>query len=133
MSIATRTTYLAKCDYPDCHMAYDFWASSTEDAVENIIDEEEWLCLFTGDNEPRFFCPLHLRYDEYSPCLRSTVFYDAGNPDMQTSLPALNQYYEDMSTLQPLPRPDCESSILAVLADFGQPHSLIQGLEVMDD
>lgn len=123
MSIATRTTYLAKCDYPDCHMAYEFWESSAEDAVGNIIDEEEWLCLFTGDNKPRFFCPLHLRYDKYSPCLRSTVFYDSDKPDKQTSLPALNQYYEDMSTLQPLPRPDCESSILAVLGTR----------EVMDD
>ena len=123
MSIATRTTYLAKCDYPDCHMAYDFWASSTEDAVEDIIYDEEWLCLFTGDNQPRFFCPLHVRYDAHSPCLRSTVFYDSDSPDKQTSLHALNEYYEDMSTLQPLPKPECESSILAVLGTR----------EVMDD
>ena len=116
MSIATRTTYLAKCDYPDCHMAYDFWASSTEDAVEDIIYDEEWLCLFTGDNQPRFFCPLHVRYDAHSPCLRSTVFYGSGSPDKQTSLHALNEYYEDMGALQPLPKPECESSILAVLA-----------------
>lgn len=123
MSIATRTTYLAKCDYPDCHMAYDFCESSEEGAITGVIDDEEWLCLFTGDNEPRFFCPLHLRYDKYSPCLRATVFYDSDNPDKQTSLPALNQYYEDMGVLQPLPRPDCESSILAVLGTR----------EVMDD
>lgn len=115
MSITTRTTYLAKCDYPDCHMAYDFWASSTEDAVENIIDEEEWLCLFAGDNEPRFFCPLHLRYDSYSPCLRSTVFYDSDSPDTQPTSHALNKYYEDMSTLQPLPKLECEDTILAIL------------------
>lgn len=116
MSIATRTTYLAKCDYPDCHMAYDFWASSTEDAVENIIDEEEWLCLFTGDNEPRFFCPLHLRYVQNSQYDWLTVFYDSDSPDTQTSLPALNQYYEDMSTPQPLPKRECEDTILAILA-----------------
>lgn len=42
MSIATRTTYLAKCDYPDCHMAYDFWGTSEEDATEDIIDDGEW-------------------------------------------------------------------------------------------
>lgn len=117
MSIATRTTYLAKCDYPDCHMAYDYWDTSKEDTIEDIIDDEEWLCLFTGDNQPRFFCPLHMQYDTYWPGIRSTVFYDSDNTDMQTSLPALNKYYEDMGALQPLPRPEYESSILAVLAD----------------
>ena len=115
MSMRVRTTYKAKCDYAGCHMEYDFWESSTEDAVEDIIYDENWLCLFTGDNEPRFFCPLHLRYDSYSPCLRSTVFYDSDSPDTQTSLHALNKYYEDMSTPQPLPKPECEDTILAVL------------------
>lgn len=115
MSIATRTTYLAKCDYPDCHMAYDFWASSTEDAVENIIDDEEWLCLFTGDDEPRFFCPLHLRYVQNSQYVWLTVFYDSDSPDTQTSLHALNKYYEGMSTPQPLPKPECEDTIIAIL------------------
>ena len=38
MSIATKTTYLAKCDYPDCHMAYDFWASSTERVIDDITE-----------------------------------------------------------------------------------------------
>lgn len=123
MSMRVRTTYKAKCDYAGCHMEYDFWASSAKDAVENITDEEEWLCLFTRDNQPRFFCPLHMRYDAYSPCLRSTVFYDSDNPDMQTSLPDLNKYYEDMGVLQPLPKPECESTILAVLGTR----------EVMDD
>lgn len=26
----TRTTYLATCDYPDCHMTYDFWELTEE-------------------------------------------------------------------------------------------------------
>lgn len=34
-----------------------------------------------------------------------------------TSLPDLNKYYEDMGASQPLPKPECESSILAALAD----------------
>lgn len=25
MSVRVETTYLATCDYPDCHMTYDFW------------------------------------------------------------------------------------------------------------
>ena len=115
MSIATRTTYLAKCDYPDCHMAYDFWASSTERVIDCITDDEEWLCLFTSDNQPRFFCPLHLRYVQNSQYDWLTVFYDSDRPDKKASLHALNKYYEGMSTPQPLPRPECEDTILAIL------------------
>lgn len=57
MSIRTRTTYLAICDYPGCCLGHEFWELTEEHAIETVIDDEEWLCLFTGDNEPRFFCP----------------------------------------------------------------------------
>ena len=57
MSIRVETTYLATCDYPDCHMNYDFWELTEEDAILEVIDNGEWLCLFAGDNKPRFFCP----------------------------------------------------------------------------
>lgn len=109
MSMRVRTTYKAKCDYPDCHMEYDFWAASTEDAVENIIYDEGWLCLFTGDNEPRFFCPLHLRYRPDPPDGSQAVLFE------QPTLHALNRFYEGMSTPQPLPKPECEDTILAIL------------------
>lgn len=115
MSIRVKTTYLAECDYPGCHIQYS-WSMSEENAIMDITDDEGWLCLFTNDNEPRFFCPLHLRYaqnnsqDEWR-----TAFYDSDNPDTQTSLPALNKYYEDMSTSQPLPKPGCEDTILEIL------------------
>ena len=52
MSMRVRTTYLAKCDYPGCCMQYDFWATSEENAIMDITDDEDWLCLFTNDNEP---------------------------------------------------------------------------------
>lgn len=117
MSMRVRTTYKAKCDYAGCHMEYDFWASSTEDVVEDIIYDENWLCLFTGDNEPRFFCPLHLRYVQNSQYDWLTVFYDSDRPDKKTSLHALRKYYEDMSTPQPLPKPECEDTILDILAN----------------
>lgn len=117
MSMRTRTTCLATCDYPGCHMVYDFWEASEEDAITGVIEDDEWLCLFTGDNEPRFFCPLHLRYDAYSPCLRSTVFYDSDSPDTQPTSHALNKYYEDISTPQPLPKRECEDTILDILAN----------------
>lgn len=73
------------------------------------------MCLFTNDNEPRFFCPLHLRYVQNSQDDCLTVFYDSDNPDTKTSVHALNKYYEDMSTPQPLPKPECEGTILAIL------------------
>ena len=115
MSMRVRTTYLPKCDYPGCYMQYDLWATSEENAIMDITNDEDWLCLFTNDNKPRFFCPLHLRYVQNSQYDWLTVFYDSDNPDTQTSLRALNKYYEDMSTPQPLPKPECEDTILAIL------------------
>ena len=115
MSMRTRTTYLATCDYPGCHMVYDFWEASEEDAITGVIEDDEWLCLFTGDNEPRFFCPLHLRYRPDPPDGSPTVLFDPGSPATQPTLHALDRFYEDMSTPQPLPKLACEDTILAVL------------------
>ena len=115
MSMRVRTTYLAKCDYPGCHMQYNFWAASEENAIMDIINDEYWLCLFTNNNEPRFFCPLHLRNVQNSQDNWLAVFYDSDNPATQTSLHALNKYYEGMSTPQPLPKPEYEDTILAIL------------------
>lgn len=115
MSMQTKTTYLAKCDYPGCCMAYDFWETSKEDTIADIADDEEWLCLFTSDNKPRFFCPLHLRFVPDSPYESPMIFFDSDSPDTQPTLHALNKYYEDMSTPQPLPKPECEDTILAIL------------------
>lgn len=110
-----RTTYLAKCDYPGCCMQYDFWELTEEDAILEVIDNGEWLCLFTNDNEPRFFCPLHLRYVQNSRNVWSNVFYDSNSPYTQTTSHALNRFYEDMSTPQPLPKLQCDDTILAIL------------------
>lgn len=76
MSMRVRTTYLAICDYPGCCLGHEFWELTEEHAIETVIDDDEWLCLFTGDNEPRFFCPLHLRYrPDSSPDDSPTVFF----------------------------------------------------------
>lgn len=109
MSMREESAYLPECYYPGCGMSCGFWTTTKEDAIETVIDNEDWLCLFTGDNEPRFFCYAHLRYGG------QTVFYDSDNPAAQTTLHALNKYYEDMSTPQPLPKLECEDTILAVL------------------
>lgn len=115
MSIRVRTTYLAICDYPGCCLGHEFWELTEEHAIETVIDDDEWLCLFTGDNEPRFFCPLHLRHRPHSPSALPNVFYNSVIPDTQPTLHALNRFYEAMSTPQPLPKLACEDAILAVL------------------
>lgn len=117
MSMRVRTTYLAICDYPGCHMEYDYWDASEENETSDIAGDEEWLCLFTGDNEPRFFCPLHVRYAQNSPHDSPTVLFDSDSPATQPTLHALNRFYEDMSTPQPLPKLECEDTILAILQD----------------
>lgn len=40
MSVRVETTYLATCDYPDCHMTYDFWELTEEDAILEVIDSQ---------------------------------------------------------------------------------------------
>lgn len=41
MSIRVETTYLATCDYPDCHMNYVTLESTEEDAILEVIDNGE--------------------------------------------------------------------------------------------
>lgn len=113
--MSIRKTYLATCDYPGCCVGLGSWEPTKEDAIHEVIGDGKWLCLFTGDNKPRFFCPLHLRYMQNSQHVWPNVFYDSNSPDTQTTLYALNRFYEDMSTPQPLPKLECEDTILAVL------------------
>lgn len=115
MSIKERTNYLVECDYPGCGGFYDFWSPTGEHTIETVIADDEWLCLFTSDNKPRLFCLLHLRYRQNFPDGSTTVFFDSDSPTTQPTLHALNKYYEDMSTSQPLPKLECEDTILAVL------------------
>lgn len=113
--MSIRTTYLATCDYPGCCVGLGSWEPTKEGAIHEVIGDRKWLCLFTGDNEPRFFCPLHLRYVQNFPDDSTTVFFDSDSPATQPTLHALNRFYEDMSTPQPLPKLECEDTILAVL------------------
>lgn len=117
MSLRAKTAYLVECDYPGCGGFYDFWSPTQEYAITGVIDDDEWLCLFTGDNEPRFFCPLHVRYAQNSQYDRLPVFYDSDSPDTQPTLHALRRFYEDMGTAQPLPKLECEDTILDILAN----------------
>ena len=55
MSIRAKTSYLVECDYPGCGGLYDFWSPTEGYAIGTVIDDDEWLCLFTSDNKPRLF------------------------------------------------------------------------------
>lgn len=101
MSIRTRTTYLAICDYPGCCLGHEFWESTEEHAIETVIDDDEWLCLFTGDNEPRFFCPLHLRHRPHSQSALPNVFLQFRHPRHTNNLARSKQVlrgYEHTAT-----------------------------------
>lgn len=115
MSIRAKTSYLVECDYPGCGGLYDFWSLTEEYAIGTVIDDDEWLCLFTSDNKPRLFYPLHLRYMQNFPDDSTPVFFYSDSPATQPTLHALNRFYEGVSTPQPLPKLECEDTILAVL------------------
>lgn len=115
MSIRVKTAYLVECDYPGCSGFYDFLSPTKEHAIGTVIADDEWLCLFPSDNKPRLFCPLHLRHMQNSPYDSTTVFFDSDSPATQPTLHALNRFYEGMRLSQPLPKLECEDTILAIL------------------
>lgn len=98
-----------KCDFPVCEtqwqgVEYD-WFYSESEAVEEVADSEDWVCLFGDDGRPRFFCPLHT----------AGGWFEDDDPECQPNNKALYPYYADVSTSQPLPAPEDESAILSVL------------------
>lgn len=146
-----------QCDYPGCGKPLDtgggrnvewfYDLDALTEAVEGTHDEYITLkdgdgneigavrtsnhvgvnlVLFDAEGNPRFFCPDHIatrdgrhvgyneRYEETRPCS-----------------PELAGYYRDES--QPLPKPECEQSMLDVLAapvaqtgaDCGDAHGMI--------
>lgn len=109
MSFDTHMFYRPKCDYPGCEnrwegVEYD-WSYDEFDATEEVTDSEDWACLYDDDERPRFFCPLH------------TIggWFEDDDPECQPHNKELYDYYSDVSIPQPLPAPECEDTILAVL------------------
>lgn len=101
-----------KCDYPGCparwgcveYVEYD-WIYDEYDATDEVERSEGWICLYDDDERPRFFCPQH------------TIggWFDDDDPECQPHNEELYDYYSDVSIPQPLPAPECEDTMLAVL------------------
>lgn len=109
MSFDTHVFYQPKCDYPGCRarwhgVEYD-WSYDEFDATEEVEEGEDWICLYDDDERPRFFCPLH------------TIggWFEDDDPKCRPCNEELIDYYLDAPTSQPLPAPECEGTILAVL------------------
>lgn len=108
-----RTYYLAQCDYPGCGAKYeggeyDYW-ETPDLASEDATSIDMWLAMADWNGTARFFCSRHLRLNERG----YTLGYDFDNPELQPSNAELNTYY-DVDGL-PIPKPECEDTILAVL------------------
>lgn len=109
MSFDTHVFYRPKCDYPGCGTRWEgfeyYWNYDEAGAIEEITESDDWICLYLDHEHPRFFCPLH------------TIggWFEDDDPECQPHNEELYDYYSDVSTLQPLPAPECEDTILAVL------------------
>lgn len=109
MSFDTHVFVRPKCDYPGCEtcwegVEYD-WIYDEYDATEEVEECEDWICLYGDDERPRFFCQQHT----------GGSYFDEDDPECQPCNEELLDYYRDVSTSQPLPAPECEDMILAVL------------------
>lgn len=98
-----------KCDYPGCPARWDGveydWSYDEYDATDEVEESENWICLYDDDERPRFFCPQH------------TIggWFEEFDPECHPSNVELLDYYRAVLTSQPLPAPECEDTILAVL------------------
>lgn len=103
----------SKCDYPDCGSRWDGveydWNYCEAEAIEQVTDSERWIVLYKTPEQPCFFCPLHTRGGNCPD-----TFGD-DDPEYWPRNEELIDYYLDVSTDQPLPAPECEDTILAVL------------------
>lgn len=114
MSFDTHVFFQAKCDYPGCNERFESiydWFFDQCDAAEEVSDNYEWICLYTTSGEPRFFCPDHVHSEDNQP-----IYFDPDNPEYQPSDENLAAFYTDMAD-QPLPRYECEKTILAIMRE----------------
>ena len=112
MSFDTHVFFRAKCDYPGCNKRFEStydWFFDQADATDEVCDAWDWICLSTARGDPRYFCPDHVHFED------GPIYFNADNPEYQPSEESLRAFYADVDTLQPLPRPECEKTILAIL------------------
>ncbi|WP_137658140.1 hypothetical protein [Bifidobacterium moukalabense] len=113
MSFDTHVFYRPKCDYPGCGSRwagaeYD-WNYDEAGATAEVTDDECWIVLYKTPEQPCFFCQKHTRG---GGCPDT---FDDDDPEYRPHNEELTDYYLDVSTDQPLPAPECEDTILAVL------------------
>ena len=109
MSFDTHVFVRPKCDYPGCRarldgVEYD-WSYDEYDATEEVEEGDGWICLYDDDERPRFFCPQHT----------GGSYFGEDDTSLHPSSAELLDHYRDVLTSQPLPAPECEDTILAVL------------------
>lgn len=102
------------CCYPECHARYESeyeWYYDRDSAIDEVEESFDWICLHDARGNAHFSCPKHVHCKGHQP-----IYFD---PDVPEYMPeeALTDYYTRTSTSQPLPRPECESTILAILKE----------------
>lgn len=106
----TQTWTVVHCDYPECAYTATSRSLDEDDMVDCLLDGGRWLLLHDDQDDLRFFCPNHLRHDQQG----NAVEYDP-DADSWPSNSELIPYYETGGCTYPLPYPECENTILAVL------------------
>lgn len=101
---------VVRCDYPGCANSAISRTLDGDDMVDRLLDGGRWLLLHDDRDGLRFFCPRHLRHDGHG----RPVEYDP-DADSWPSDSELIPFYETGGCTYPLPLPECEDAILAVL------------------
>lgn len=104
----------ACCDYPGCWTTAMSRILDENGMYRSLIDKGEWLLLSDDRDDIRCFCPTHLRHDTSEDGHGTPVEYDpdAGSWPVNGEL---IPFYEKDVCPHPLPLPECEDTILAVL------------------
>lgn len=105
-----RAWTVARCDHPDCGARALSRTLDEDGMYRSLIDGGEWLLLSDDRDDIRCFCPAHLRHGKDG----MTVPYDPDADSWPVNGELIPFYEKDVCT-HPLPLPECEDMILAVL------------------
>lgn len=109
-----RAWTVARCDHPDCGARALSRTLDEDGMYRSLIDEGEWLLLSDDRDDIRCFCPAHLRHDKDENGCDMPVYYDPDADAWPVNGELIPFYEKDVCT-HPLPLPECEDMILAVL------------------
>lgn len=109
---AGRPWTVACCDYPDCRATVTSRMLGEDGMYRSLVDDWWWLLLSDDRDDIRCFCPAHLRHDGDG----APVEYDPDTGSWPVNGELIPFYEKDVSG-HPLPLPECEDAILAVLRE----------------